>query len=74
MAGVFGTTSASAGSAGDNRAFKKQLNKVYTWYTGGFIAFIIVLAVLEQMGLPQKLDRLHLPVRHRRRSMPASAS
>ncbi len=40
------------GSAGDaNRAFKKQLNKVYGWYTGGFMAFVLVLAVLEQMGL-----------------------
>ena len=34
-----------------NTAFRKQLNKVYTWYTGGFIAFVAVLAVLEQMGL-----------------------
>lgn len=31
--------------------FKKGLNKVYTWYTGGFLAFVLVLAVLEQMGL-----------------------
>lgn len=31
--------------------FKKGLNKVYTWYTGGFIAFVLILAVLEQMGL-----------------------
>jgi cation/acetate symporter len=38
----------------DNRAFKSQLNKVYTWYTGGFIVFIIVLAILEQMGLPRQ--------------------
>jgi cation/acetate symporter len=30
--------------------FKKGLNKVYTWYTGGFILFVIVLAILEQMG------------------------
>jgi len=37
----------------DNQAFKKQLNKVYSWYTGGFIAFVIVLAILEQMGLPR---------------------
>lgn len=43
----------SGGAAADNRAFKKQLNKVYGWYTGGFLAFIIVLAVLEQMGLPR---------------------
>jgi cation/acetate symporter len=41
-------------SAADNRAFKSQLNKVYTWYTGGFIVFIIVLAILEQMGLPRQ--------------------
>jgi cation/acetate symporter len=40
-------------SAADKRAFKSQLNKVYGWYTGGFLAFIIVLAVLEQMGLPR---------------------
>ena len=31
--------------------FKSGLNKVYTWYTGGFIAFLLVIAVLEQMGL-----------------------
>ena len=31
--------------------FKSGLNKVYTWYTGGFIAFVIVIAILEQMGL-----------------------
>ena len=42
-----GTKVTSAG----NQAFKSQLNKVYGWYTGGFIAFILVLAVLEQMGL-----------------------
>jgi cation/acetate symporter len=40
-------------SASSNKAFKQQLNKVYGWYTGGFVAFIIVLAILEQMGLPR---------------------
>ncbi|WP_119293347.1 sodium:solute symporter family protein [Azohydromonas sediminis] len=40
-------------SASSNKAFQKQLNKVYGWYTGGFLAFILVLAVLEQMGLPR---------------------
>ena len=34
-----------------NAAFKQSLNKVYTWYTGGFIAFVIVLGIAEQMGL-----------------------
>ena len=52
MAGMFeagGATSALA-----NAAFKKQLNKVYTWYTGGFIVFVVVLAILEQMGLSRE--------------------
>ncbi len=34
-----------------NAAFKKGLNKVYGWYTGGFLAFVCVLAIAEQMGL-----------------------
>lgn len=33
--------------------FKSGLNKVYGFYTGGFIAFVIALAILEQMGLPK---------------------
>jgi cation/acetate symporter len=51
MAGMFehGAKIDSASTA----TFKSQLNKVYTWYTGGFIAFILVLAALEQMGLPK---------------------
>jgi cation/acetate symporter len=36
-----------------NRAFFNQLKKYYTWYTGGFFAFIIVLAILEALGLPR---------------------
>jgi len=51
MAGAFDTGISS--KPVDNKAFKAQLNKVYTWYTGGFILFIIVLAILEQMGLPK---------------------
>ncbi len=45
--GLFGGDGQSQGD------FKKGLNKVYTWYTGGFIGFVLVLAVLEQMGLPK---------------------
>ena len=53
MAGT--TPTAGAGSAAAaNRAFKAQLNKVYGWYTGGFLTFVVVLAVLEQMGLPRE--------------------
>jgi cation/acetate symporter len=43
--GMFGGEKQSQGD------FKKGLNKVYTWYTGGFIGFVVILAVLEQMGL-----------------------
>ena len=49
-----GTTPKGTGgmfAASSNAAFKKQLNKIYAWYAGGFIAFVLVLAVAEQMGL-----------------------
>lgn len=35
------------------KAFTAQLKKVYTWYTGGFLAFVLMLAVLEQVGMPR---------------------
>jgi cation/acetate symporter len=35
--------------------FTANLKKYYTFYTGGFIAFVIVLAILEQMGVPNKI-------------------
>ena len=34
--------------------FQKSLNKVFLFYGGGFAAFVIVLAVLEQMGMPKE--------------------
>ena len=37
-----------------NAAFKRQLNKVYRWYTLAFFLFVAVLAVLEQWGLPRE--------------------
>src|SRR4029450_10064836 len=36
-----------------NRAFFNQLRKYYTWYTGGFILFLVGLAFAEQAGLPK---------------------
>ena len=36
------------------KSFTSQLKKVYGFYTGGFITFVIVLAILEQMGLPRQ--------------------
>jgi cation/acetate symporter len=36
-------------------AFTKQLTKYYSFYTGGFIGFVIIVAILEQMGVPNKI-------------------
>jgi cation/acetate symporter len=38
-----------------NREFFNQLKKYYTWYTGGFVAFVILVGILEQMGVPTKV-------------------
>ncbi|HSV52169.1 MAG TPA: sodium:solute symporter family protein [Burkholderiaceae bacterium] len=54
MAGMFGSDAGGPSNAASNKAFKEGLHKVYTWYTGGFIAFVIVLAILEQMGLSRQ--------------------
>jgi cation/acetate symporter len=35
-------------------AFKSQLRKYYSWYTGGFIGFLIFLAIAEQMGMSRQ--------------------
>ena len=43
-----------ASSKAERLAFFNQLKGAYTWYTGGFIAFVIVLGVMEQMGLPRQ--------------------
>ncbi|CAM8643127.1 DhlC Predicted symporter [Burkholderiales bacterium] len=51
MAGLPTDGAGGVFSAGSNSAFKKQLNKVYAWYTGGFAVFVIILAIAEQMGL-----------------------
>ena len=36
-------------------AFYKQLGRMYGTYTGGFVAFIVFLAILEQLGVPNKI-------------------
>ena len=36
-------------------AFYKQLGRMYGTYTGGFVAFIVLLAILEQVGVPNKV-------------------
>jgi len=50
MAGLSPSGGGTFDGAGQS-AFKSQLNKVYAWYTGGFLAFVVVLTVAEQMGL-----------------------
>ena len=55
MAGMTPDTGGSVfGGGGSNAAFKKQLNKVYAWYAGGFVTFCVIVAILEQMGLTRQ--------------------
>jgi cation/acetate symporter len=35
----------------ENRQFFNQLKRYYTWYTGGFLMFVVGLAVAEQLGM-----------------------
>jgi cation/acetate symporter len=35
--------------------FIKNLGRMYGMYTGGFLAFIVFLAILEQVGVPNKI-------------------
>jgi cation/acetate symporter len=37
-----------------HKAFNAQLKKYYSFYTGGFIAFVLALAVAEQMGMSRQ--------------------
>ena len=56
MAGMTpGTETKDMFTGGTNADFKKALNKVYAWYTGGFIAFVIVIAIAEQMGMTRAM-------------------
>ena len=34
--------------------FISNLGKIYGLYTGGFFAFVIVLGILEQLGVPNR--------------------
>jgi cation/acetate symporter len=38
----------------ENRAFFNQLRKYYGIYTGGFVTFVILLAIAEQMGMSRQ--------------------
>ena len=52
MAGMSPDSGGSVFTGGSSSsAFKKQLNKVYAWYVGGFVLFVLILGIAEQMGL-----------------------
>ena len=55
MAGMTPDEGGMFSSSISQKDFKKALNKVYAWYTGGFIVFVIVLAIAEQMGLSRAM-------------------
>ncbi len=37
-----------------HKAFKAQLQRYYSWYTGGFLLFLFALAAAEQMGMSRQ--------------------
>ena len=42
-------------TAAERQTFVKGLGRLYGLYTGGFLAFIIALAVMEQVGVPNRV-------------------
>ena len=43
------------GQAAAKSGFINNLGKIYAGYAGGFIFFVLVLAVLEQMGVSNRI-------------------
>ncbi len=44
----------SPSPAVSNVEFSAAVSKVYAWYVGGFLSFVLLLAVFEQMGLSRQ--------------------
>jgi cation/acetate symporter len=42
------------GSSRAGRPFRRRLHRIYGLYTLGFVVFVLVLAALEQLGMPRK--------------------
>jgi len=42
-------------TAAQRETFVKSLGRMYGLYTGGFVGFIVLLAILEQVGVPNKV-------------------
>ena len=45
----------SSQASSDKGDFVNNLGKVYGIYTGGFAAFIVLIAILEQLGVPNRI-------------------
>ena len=43
-----------SGDVSSDTEFRQAVNRVYRWYAAGFIAFVLVLALLEQQGLSRQ--------------------
>ena len=41
--------------SGSTSDFMKSLGRMYGMYTGGFLAFVLLLALLEQVGVPNRI-------------------
>jgi cation/acetate symporter len=46
--------SGAVSTAASRSAFRLALNVVYRWYAAGFFAFVVLLAMLEQLGLSRQ--------------------
>jgi cation/acetate symporter len=44
-----------AAAQSSNAAFFNQLKRYYTFYTGGFVAFVVLVGILEFAGVPNKI-------------------
>src|SRR5215212_5225102 len=44
----------SAAAPLSHKSFKEQLRRYYTWYTGGFVLFVVALGIAEKLGMPNK--------------------
>ncbi len=44
-----------ATAATSHKAFYQQLKRYYSFYTGGFIAFVLFVGILEMLGVPNKI-------------------
>jgi cation/acetate symporter len=42
-------------SSGEKDPFISSLGRIYAGYTGGFAVFVVLLAILEQMGVPNRI-------------------